>query len=61
MPLSCAKFTQAMTSALPVTRAIRAGRFAIIAFQIVRASAYPGSEACSSAPRSRLRSVVIAA
>jgi len=48
-------------TSLPVTRAIRAGRFAIIAFQIVRASAYPGSEACSSAPRSRLRSVVIAA
>src|SRR5262249_32786357 len=37
-PVSRAKFTQATTSALPLTRAIRAGRFAIIAFQIVRAS-----------------------
>src|SRR5215472_14682277 len=35
-PFSRAKFTQATTSALPLTRAIRAGRFAIIAFQIVR-------------------------
>src|SRR5215469_2458923 len=37
MRVSRAKFTQATTSALPLTRAIRAGRFAIIAFQIVRA------------------------
>ena len=60
-PFARAKFTQATTSALPLTRAIRAGRFAIIAFQIARASAYPGSAGCSNGPRSALRSVVIAA
>src|SRR5262249_15956523 len=59
-PYSRAKFRQATTSALPLTRAIRAGRFAIIAFQIVRASSYPGSAGCSNGPRNSLRSAATA-
>src|SRR5262249_20341742 len=49
-----------MTSALPLTRAIRAGCFVIIAFQIVRASSYPGSAGCNNGPRSSLRSAATA-
>ena len=57
-PFSRAKFTQATTSELPLTRAIRAGRLAIIAFQIVRASSYSGSAGCSNAPRNAFRSAL---